>query len=60
MGHGGDQTLIRGAAAVAPGQGGGGRGLVEKDEVRRVHEALPGPPPPALADHVGPVLLGRS
>lgn len=39
---------------------GGGRGLVEDDEARRVHEALPHPPPPALAGAVGAVLFGRS
>jgi hypothetical protein len=57
--HGRDQARAERAAAVAPGQVGGGAGLVEEDEARRVHEALPDAPPPALAGDVGAVLLGR-
>jgi hypothetical protein len=60
MRHGRDQPAIRGAAAVASGHVGGAAGRVEEDQPRRVHEALPGPPQPALLGEVGPVLLGRS
>jgi hypothetical protein len=59
MGHSRDQALVRQAPAVAPGQVGGGAGLVEEHEPRRVHERLPGAPPPTLAGDVGPVLLRR-
>jgi hypothetical protein len=46
--------------AVAARHVGGSSGLSEKHEPRRVHEALPSPPKPALAGDVGPVLLGGS
>jgi hypothetical protein len=58
--HGGDQARAERAAAVAPGHVGGGAGLVEKDEARRVHEALPDAPQPAFAGDVGALLLGCS
>ena len=54
-----DQALAPRAAAVAARHVGGGAGLVEEDEARRVHVALPAAPAPALGGDVGPVLLGR-
>ena len=60
MRHGRDQALAERAAAVTPGHVGRGAGLVEEDEPRRVHEALPDAPPPARAGDIGAVLLGRS
>jgi hypothetical protein len=60
VGYRGDQALADRPAAVAPGHVGGGAGLVDEDKPRRVHEALPDAPQPALAGDVGTVLLGRS
>jgi hypothetical protein len=54
LGHGGHQALAQQAAAVAPRHVGGGRGLVEKDEPLRVHEALPAAPAPVPGGDVGP------
>ena len=56
--HRRDQTVTQGAPAIAPGQAGGGAGLVEEHEARRVHEALPSPPAAALLDDVEAILLG--
>jgi hypothetical protein len=58
--HGRDQALALGVSAVAPRDGGGGTGLVEEDEPRRIHEALPGAPAQTLGRDVGLVLLGGS
>ena len=60
VGDGGDQALAGLAPAVAPRHVGGRAGLVEEDEPRRVHEALPDPPAAALLGNVGPILLGGS
>ena len=45
------------AAAVAPRHVGRGTGLVDEDQPRRAHLALPGTPVGALLGDVGPVLL---
>jgi hypothetical protein len=51
--HRRDQALVRGAAAIAACHVGRGAGLVQEDEARRVHEALPGTPAPALGGDAG-------
>jgi hypothetical protein len=60
MRHRRDQALAARAAAVAPRHVGGGPGLIDEDEPRRVHEALPAAPARALAGDVETVLLGGS
>jgi hypothetical protein len=57
--HGRDQALARRATTVTARHVGGGAGLVEEHEPRRVHEALPASPLPAFGGDVGAVLLRR-
>jgi len=57
--HRRDQACARQAPAIAAGHVGRGAGLVQKNEARGIHVALPAAPPPALGGDVGPVLLGR-
>lgn len=56
--HFADETEAAPAAATAPGHVGGGCGLVDEDQSRRVKEGLIGPPLPPPDDDVRAILLG--
>jgi hypothetical protein len=54
-----DQSHAARAAAPEPYHGGGGAGLLDKYQSRRVQHALLSDPAPACARQIGTLLLGR-